>query len=155
MQRILIACLIVSSLLVVLRAWARWVKTLHLPLSSENVLMYFGLASFATTCSLILSSQTPRHFPSPYWSNRSLCKYGGGYDCSLERLACDRDLLLVNIMGGKTEPSLHVPETHHWAINIYEDLVGSDGFYHNYICGMRNQRFYELFKFACFVQPRW
>ena len=90
---------------------------------------------------LVLSTQTPRPFPSPYWSNRSPCKYGGRYGCSLERLACDRDLLLAYIVGGKTEPSLHVPETHHWAINIYEDLVGSDGFYHNYICGMRNQRF--------------
>jgi hypothetical protein len=58
-------------------------------------------------------------------------------------------------VGGKTEPSPHDPETHRWAINIYEDLVRSDGFYHNYIWRMRNQRFYELFKFACFVQPRW
>ncbi|KAH8767639.1 hypothetical protein BGZ57DRAFT_856718 [Hyaloscypha finlandica] len=53
--RILIVCLIVYCVLVVLRAWARWVKTLHLPLSSEDVCMYFGLASFATTCLLYLS----------------------------------------------------------------------------------------------------
>jgi magnesium-transporting ATPase (P-type) len=50
----LIASLIVSGILVILRSWARWFKTHRLPFSAEDMLMYIGLAFFATMCALYL-----------------------------------------------------------------------------------------------------
>lgn len=54
--RVLIACLVISSIFVALRGWARWYKNRQLPIQAEDLAMYFALISFAIMCALYLAA---------------------------------------------------------------------------------------------------
>jgi len=51
---VLIACLTVSCVFVTLRSGARWFKTRQIPVATEDVFVYIGLATYAATCGLYL-----------------------------------------------------------------------------------------------------